>query len=249
MNDRFLYLAVNIGTILFPLIFSFEKKIAYYRLWKFLIPALFITATIFLIWDHYFTQLGYWGFNEQYITGNKLFNLPFEEIMFFFTIPYASIFIYVFVNKFWPGSTFFNKIQKPVSIVILLIAIILLFTNFDNPYTALNCGYAIILILTQLLFIKGNYMGKFYRFYLWHLIPFVIVNGILTGTGINEEVVWYNKNAILGYRIGTIPIEDTLYSFSLMLMNISIFEWLRGMGNRDKNQEPRIRSQESGFRK
>ena len=71
-------------------------------------------------------------------------------------------------------------------------------------------------------------MGKFYRFYLWHLIPFFIVNGILTGTGIDGEVVWYNNAENLGIRLGTIPIEDSLYSLSLMLMNISIFEWLKG---------------------
>lgn len=238
MNDKYLYLLVNIGTVLFPFLFSFEKKVAYYKWWKYLFPALITTAAVFLIWDHYFTKIGVWGFNEHYITGNKLFGLPFEEILFFFTVPYASIFIYAFVNKFWPATPILDKIAKPISIIILLIAVVLLILHFDKAYTALNCGYAILLLGMQLLLIKGPYMGKFYRFYLWHLIPFFIVNGILTGTGIDGEVVWYNNAENLGIRLGTIPVEDSLYSLSLMLMNISIFEWLKGRNALKENVGP-----------
>ena len=80
-------------------------------------------------------------------------------------------------------------------------------------------------------------MGKFYRFYFWHLIPFFIVNGILTGTGIDQEVVWYNNTENLGIRMGTIPVEDSLYSLSLMLMNITILEYLKARYNKH-NQIP-----------
>lgn len=227
MSDHYVYLLVNFGTLLFPLLFSFEKRVQYYRSWKYLFPALFITAVIFLMWDHYFTKLGYWGFNERYIMDYSWFGMPIEEILFFFIIPFSSIFIYSFLNKLWPDTSLFDKIQKPISYSILILATVMLIFNFDKPYTALNCCYAIVLILIQIFFLKGLYMGKFYRFYLWHLIPFFIVNGILTGTGLEEEVVWYDKAAILGIRMGTIPVEDALYSFSLMLMNISIFEYIK----------------------
>lgn len=236
MSDKLLYLFINIGTVLFPLLFSFEKRVAYYKWWKFLIPAMAITATIFLIWDYYFTKLGVWGFNEQYLTGIYIGNLPLEEILFFFTVPYASIFIYAFLNKLWPETPFLNKWENPISTGILLFALILLITNYNNAYTALNCGYAIILLSLQKWVIKGGYMGKFYRFYLWHLIPFFIVNGILTGTGIANEVVWYNNAENLGIRMGTIPIEDSLYSLSLMLMTITIYEYL---AKRYNNKQPK----------
>jgi lycopene cyclase domain-containing protein len=56
------------------------------------------------------------------------------------------------------------------------------------------------------------------------LIPFFIVNGILTGTGINEEVVWYNDEENLGIRLLTIPVEDIFYAFSLILLNLLLFK-------------------------
>lgn len=227
MSNQYLYLIINIGTILFPFIFSFEKRVAYYTWWKYLIPSFLITATLFLIWDHFFTIWGVWGFSATYTTGIKLGVLPLEEILFFFTVPYASIFIYAFVNKFWPKAGLFDRYQKQISIGILAIAAVVMLLHFNNAYTALNCGYAIVLLVLQLFVVKGKYMGQFYRFYLWHLIPFFIVNGILTGTGIEQEVVWYNNNENLGIRMGTIPVEDTLYSFSLMLMNITLLEYFR----------------------
>lgn len=56
------------------------------------------------------------------------------------------------------------------------------------------------------------------------LIPFFIVNGLLTGTFISGEVVWYNNAENLGIRIGTVPIEDVFYAFSMLYMNLILIE-------------------------
>ncbi len=74
---------------------------------------------------------------------------------------------------------------------------------------------------------KPKFLGKFYLSYLFILIPFVLVNGILTGTGIESPVVWYNDAENLGIRLGTIPVEDTIYGMMLILMNVTIFETLQ----------------------
>ena len=49
------------------------------------------------------------------------------------------------------------------------------------------------------------------------LIPFFIVNGILTGSFIEDQVVWYNNDENLGIRIGTVPVEDSVYAFTMIL--------------------------------
>lgn len=227
MSNTYTYLLVNLGTLLFPLIFSFEKKVAYFKSWRYLFPAFFVTAILFLTWDYFFTAQGVWGFNPYYITGLYFLNLPVEEVLFFFTVPFSSIFIYMFMNRFWPNAGAFQKYSKHITIFILILAIGLVIFNSDKAYTLLNCCYAIILLSLQLFISKGDYMGRFYRFYLVHLIPFFIVNGILTGTGLQDAVVWYNNEENIGIRLGTIPAEDLLYSMSLMLMNISLFEYFK----------------------
>ena len=57
---------------------------------------------------------------------------------------------------------------------------------------------------------RENWIGYFLSTYIIiTLIPFIVVNGVLTGflDNINPPV-WYNINEIIGVRIITIPIEN-----------------------------------------
>ena len=85
---------MNIGTVLFPFILSFDKKVAFYKNFKFLFPAILITGIFFLIWDQWFTDMNVWGFNSLHLTGYFIGDIPIEEVMFFVTVPYACLFIY-----------------------------------------------------------------------------------------------------------------------------------------------------------
>ena len=70
-------------------------------------------------------------------------------------------------------------------------------------------------------------MGRFFIMYFVTLIPFFIVNGLLTGSFISEEVVFYDNAQNLGIRLGTIPVEDMVYGMLMLLMNVTWFEWLK----------------------
>ncbi|MFW5709998.1 MAG: lycopene cyclase domain-containing protein, partial [Bacteroidota bacterium] len=59
------------------------------------------------------------------------------------------------------------------------------------------------------------------------LFPFLVVNGLLTGSWIQQEVVWYNNQENLGIRLFTIPVEDFVYGMELILLNVFIYEKLK----------------------
>ncbi|MBK9448696.1 MAG: hypothetical protein IPN95_04650 [Bacteroidetes bacterium] len=59
------------------------------------------------------------------------------------------------------------------------------------------------------------------------MIPFVIVNGILTGAITAEPIVWYNDAENMGMRFITIPMEDFFYGLDLMLLNVMLYEGLK----------------------
>ncbi|MCG8698087.1 MAG: lycopene cyclase domain-containing protein, partial [Bacteroidales bacterium] len=65
-------------------------------------------------------------------------------------------------------------------------------------------------------------------------IPFLIVNGILTGTGIEQEVFSYDESRIIGVRIFTMPAEDGVYCFSLLLSVMVFTELIEGRSKKKK---------------
>ena len=87
---KYQYLLINFLTILFPLLLSFDKKVAFYKSWKYIWPGMAVTGLFFLAWDVLFTVKGVWRFNDHYIIGIKFFELPLEEVLFFLTVPFAA---------------------------------------------------------------------------------------------------------------------------------------------------------------
>ena len=86
---QYTYLLINFFSILIPFLFSFERRIFFFKKMRALLPALIITGAFFIIWDHLMTVWNVWGFNREYLIGYYLWDLPIEEWLFFFTIPYS----------------------------------------------------------------------------------------------------------------------------------------------------------------
>lgn len=218
-----LYLLLDLASIIFPFLFSFHPKLKFYKLWKYFFPATFIMMVFFIPWDIIFTQSGVWGFNEKYLSGIKLGNLPLEEWLFFICIPYACLFtIYAFKNLL-PKFSFSTKTTAIFyfSLQTILIATLLYF--YDRWYTAVNFAYAIVLMALVFNY-KREALNTFLPVYLILLVPFFIVNGFLTGSWIHEEVVWYNDAENLAIRIGTVPIEDSIYALTMLLTVFILME-------------------------
>ncbi|MAR36127.1 MAG: lycopene cyclase [Candidatus Marinimicrobia bacterium] len=211
-----MYFLLNTSAISVPLIFSFYHKTKYWATWKKLLPGLFIMDSIYIIWDIIFTQLGVWGFNEKYIIGYHIFNLPIEEWLFFICIPYASLFIHYSMLKIFPDWKFSVFNTKIIFYLIILTLLILTIINFGKLYTTC-CFLSTIILLYWVSIKKMELLQTFFLSYLFILIPFFIINGILTGTFIIDQVVWYNNHHNMGIRLGTIPFEDIFYGFTLLL--------------------------------
>jgi len=218
-----LYLLLDLASLSVPFLFSFHPKLKFYKLWRFFFPASFIMMGFFIPWDIIFTQNGIWGFNEKYLAGIKLGNLPLEEWLFFICIPYACLFtLYAFKNLL-PKFLFSDTLTSIIyfSLQTILIATLLYF--YDRWYTAINFGYAIVLLALVFNY-KRDALNVFFPVFAILLIPFLIVNGFLTGSWIHEEVVWYNNAENLGIRIGTVPIEDSIYALGMLLTVFVLME-------------------------
>ncbi len=225
-----LYLVLNIASFIVPFVYSFEKKMRFIKWWKSVFLSIFIVAFFFLVWDVFFTKMGVWGFNPEYHVNFTILGLPLEEILFFICIPYASIFTHYAVGYFYPNLQLSKKVTNYITIILFLISVIVLIFNTDKWYTFINllvfAGLLIYAFVT-----KNTILQKFYITFLVILIPFFIVNGILTGSFIHQEVVWYDNAENLGIRLFTIPIEDAFYAFSMLFANLILIEKFKKVFN------------------
>lgn len=220
----YLYMLLNLGSLSIPFLFSFHPKLKFYKKWKSLFLAISLTMLIFIPWDVIFTQNGFWGFNETYFLNLRILELPIEEWLFFICIPYACAFTHYSLIYYFPNVKLGLSVTKWISFILIgFLAIVALF-NYNKWYTLINFIYAIVLIP---IVVRTNValLRKYYLTFLVMLIPFFVINGILTGSFIENEVVWYNANEILGIRLFTIPIEDTIYALTLLLTNLALVEY------------------------
>jgi lycopene cyclase domain-containing protein len=221
--SHYTYLALNLLSVAFPLAYSFTARSGFSRRFGPAWLAILLVAVPMLVWDVVFTARGVWGFNPEYHLGAKLYGLPVEEILFFFCIPFACLFIYDTVKKF-PSLALPVIPVRAVSgaLAVLLVGIAAMSTG--RAYTF----WCLLLAAPFPAALAAGYLrhraGHIASAYLFHLIPFFLVNGILTAL----PVVWYNNAENLGLRLGTIPVEDAAYSLILLLGSVFIME---GTGN------------------
>jgi lycopene cyclase domain-containing protein len=219
---KYTYLLIDFFTIIIPFLFSFHPKLKFHQTWTSFFPAVIITGLIFVAWDCYFTHLGVWGFNPTYVTGLSIYNLPIEEVLFFLCIPYSCVFTYHCLNLLLKLDVAENA-TKLITLALIILGLIAGTIFLDQYYTAVTAFGLSALLITAKYLLKVQWLGKFYMVYLILLIPFTIVNGLLTGTGLAAPVVWYNEQEIIGTRLLTIPIEDIFYGMDLILFNLLIY--------------------------
>ena len=222
MNSHYTYLVLDIASVLFPLALSFDKKVAFYKLWKYLFPAMFISGAFFILWDVLFTAQGVWGFNPKYITGINVFNLPIEEVFFFVCVPYSCVFIYEVFNAYVKRDVL-GTCGKRISILISIISLIACIIFYDKTYTIVNAGICLALVLFATFPYRFRNLGRFYLAYFVSLIPFLICNGILTAL----PIVTYNDEENMAIRLFTIPLEDVFYCLSLLLSTVLLMDYFK----------------------
>lgn len=137
MPDAYVYLFLDVFTILGPLALSFDKKVAFYKDWQWLLPSLLWVSGLYLLWDVWFTAVGIWEFNFRYLLGPKLFGLPLEEYGFFIVVPYACLFIYRCLQAYFPN------LKLPVHALYygtLLLSAAIFFSSWGKLYTSVTFG-------------------------------------------------------------------------------------------------------------
>lgn len=214
-----LYTGITLLVLALPLALSFDRKVAFWRKWPQVFAAVAAVLAVYIPWDIWKTAAGVWGFNPRFAGECRLLQLPPGEWLFFICVPYACLFILECVRAYFRDAAW--RLPRPAVLsaaglwaaaawrfrgltytgtVFLAVAVVLAALEFLAPATLRSRNFWAALALTY--------------------IPFLLVNGVLTGL----PIVWYDDARILAVRVGSIPLEDFFYSFSLLGLAVLVHD-------------------------
>ncbi len=214
------YLIFNIMVVLGPvLVLLFYHQVSKPML-KPMVFSIGVSAFLFIVWDIIVTG-HFWDFNQKYFLGYKLWTIPIEEALFFLSVPFACLFLYVNVR-----ST-----VKKVMISKFFLAHITVLTLFvgGTIFWYWNLYYsASVILLLGLIWLADLYLFKtkllltniYWRFIGLVLLLTFCFNYYLT----SRPVVLYNNSLNTNVRLLTIPVEDFAYSICLITLVVMLYE-------------------------
>lgn len=188
-----------------------------------MLPAIIFSGAIFIMLNIRFLQTGVISFNGNYLTGKNILTLPVEEWLFLLIFSLFAFSVYILVN------VTFEKFEKPNLFYVLSILLLVGFA-FEAWYSRQKLVPFFVFFLLTIYFgytlFRNRFkphLTKFYISYFIVLIPFFLIKLVLNSL----PVILYNSDFTLGIRLAGVPVEQFANLFLLMLINITIFEYLR----------------------
>jgi lycopene cyclase domain-containing protein len=225
LNSHYTYFLILACSLAGPLALSFDKKVAFYKKWKYVFVAMLLPALFYIIWDGYFVGEKIWFYNANYIaTKTNIYNLPVEEILFFFVVPFCCTFVYECVRCYFPKLQSNKKADSFLWVLAFALLIVGFFTLKlrYTSYTSVFLAVFIFIVMGFRKYFTSFNSAAFLVSYAIILIPYFVVNGFLTAL----PVLIYDDTENLATRIYTMPVEDMFYGMLLVMMNVVGYEKL-----------------------
>lgn len=190
---------------------------------KYMLPAIIFTTAVLVMINTRLAELQILVFNPIYLTGTNFLSYPFEEWLFIPVVSLLSFAAYIFAKK---RLTNFEKpnLFVVVSLVILLISGLITWISRQKLYP-----FSIFMLLTiyfgYTIFRNRfkHHLSSFYLGFAIAVIPFFILKATL----FSLSVIIPDTSFMLGLSLVNMPVEEFGYFFLLLLINATIYEYLR----------------------
>ena len=216
------YLLFNLVILLCPVALSFDRRVHYVSRWSLALLSCGMCLIPYVLWDALVVGR-HWWFSEATILGWRVAGLPVEEWLFFISVPFACLFIWDVLHAYLDNRRIPGLKYLRISLVFTFPLGLTMF-HYRKGYTALVLiSISLVVYLdawlkTDLLLRSTTYL------YLAIVVGLILIfNTYLTA----RPVVLYGESYQLGFRIGTIPVEDFAYGLGLVLLNTELYEKLK----------------------
>lgn len=215
------YLFFNLIIFILPIISSFFYRQIIYPNNNLSLFSILISSLIFIFHDIKVNNQ-WWQFNKKYILNIKIFNLPIEEIFFFFSVSFSCLVIWINLKKLLLISNNNFSFVNISFFLFIYLYYFFLYLKTKKSYPKFIFYFYNLLIFLDI-FLKINLISRL-NFLFFSIIVFIltlIFNFYLT----KRPVVIYNKKYKSNIKILTIPIEDFLYGFNFIYLLVLLTEF------------------------
>ena len=221
--QNFWYLLILLALAAVTLFLFIKKSIVFIMEFKYMLPAVIFSGAIFIMLNIRFVQSGIISFNENFLIGKNILTLPLEEWLFLLIISLFAFSVYILVNVKLEN---FEKPNLFFAVSILLLIGFAIEAWFSRQKIVPFFIFFLLAIYFGYTLFRNRFkphLTKFYISYFIVVIPFFLIKVLLN----KLPVILYNNDFTLGIRLVDVPVEQFANLFLLMLINITVFEYLR----------------------
>ncbi|AAT44119.1 lycopene cyclase domain-containing protein [Picrophilus oshimae] len=233
MDITHFYYFIILSFIFFPVLgISLTNEFKKVRNYRALLYAMLFTDPVYIVWDSLSVTYHVWTFNKKYITGIMVYNLPVEEILFFFVVPFSTFLIYESID-YIKNDSFISKTSriKKIMFIIAILFILNAIYFYSYIYMLLASVFTAFIILLTLKIMPSLYRSSnYWLFIIIMYIPFIVFDHFLTSL----PVFTYGVHAIINIRILSIPVEEFIYVYSLMNFYALFYNIYKKRSNKDE---------------
>ncbi|RZK52187.1 MAG: lycopene cyclase domain-containing protein [Pedobacter sp.] len=216
---NYIFLLISICLILFPFLLAFDKANLNHNTIKTTVLPSFIVALLFAGVSIFLTDFAVFKFNPLYTLGFNIRKVPFEQLLFNFSLIFASLNLYRYLNSKFPNNAG-QKYSLAISNALIGVCVAFLFFAHTKAYPTIVFGILILLLLFVEYFNRLRFMYRFYRVFVASLVLFYIAYGILC----NIPVIAYERKETVALELANIPLENHFCLMAMLLLGTYLLE-------------------------
>lgn len=219
MRSAYLLFNMAIASSLFG---PFFVHVRFWSRWRGMLRGIVYVSLPFIVWDIYASSAGHWFFNERFTFALRPGGIPVEEMLFFISVPLACMYVWSVIERFADKQivpTHRARTGLLVAALVLLASTVFVQGRGYTHIVLVAAAFTCVVLTRHTWLIVSR---RFWVFQVVCLGLFIACNTILTSL----PIITYGDQAILGIRVGTIPIEDFAYNFALL--NLFLLAFISG---------------------
>lgn len=222
---KILFTATNLGVAAAAIVLGFEPQIGFNQHWISAVAALLSSGVLFLTWKILAVRHGDWSYNPAYNGRLRVFGLPWSEIFFLTGVPYAALFLFELVGKFF--------VQDQLAEVSRLFLVSGSAAFIAAAYIFRRHNFTLLVCLSLSAFLATLAVGRSYLLgnagvLIWYGFSLALVLPIrFLATAL--PVLRYNTQALLGVRVLTLPVEELFYLVAYLGFTLNFYLFYQGI--------------------